>query len=582
MFRIRRVYNTVLPVNQRAMGQVQEILREQFPALREEKIASLPEQLQNPLKYRFHSILFIAEDISGNVRGFALLCHAPDLKFCLLDFIATRKKPIGRGVGGALYERIREEAVQLKVEGLFLECLPDDPKLCSDPTILKQNRARLRFYEQYGAFPIINTCYEVPVQPEDDNPPYLIFDSLGLRKSLRRDSARTIVKALLERKYADICPSSYIEMVVNSFRDDPVRIRPPRYIRHIEKQRVSEATPYDKKIELIVNEGHTIHHVKERGYVETPVRVPNIMKDLGKTDLFKRKAPDHFSESWIRRVHENQFVDYFKKVCSIIDAHKSVYPYVFPIRNAARPPKELAVRAGYFCIDTFTPLNRNAYLAARGAVDCGLTGAKSLTEGTLLSYALVRPPGHHAERRSFGGFCYFNTSAIAAEYLSGFGRVAILDIDYHHGNGQQQIFYGRSDVLTLSIHGHPSFAYPYFSGFKSEIGDDTARGYNQNYPLPEQVERTAYIEVLKQALHRLSRFRPAFVVVALGLDTARGDPTGTWNLMPADFKQNGYLIGKLGIPVLVVQEGGYNIRRLGINARHFFEGLWQGMYKGSA
>jgi acetoin utilization deacetylase AcuC-like enzyme len=142
----------------------------------------------------------------------------------------------------------------------------------------------------------------------------------------------------------------------------------------------------------------------------------------------------------------------------------SVYPYVFPIRNAARPPEVLAVRAGYYCIDTFTPLNRNAYLAACRGIDCTLTAAHSLLEGFHLAYALVRPPGHHAERRSFGGFCYFNNAAAAAQYLSRFGRIAILDIDYHHGNGQQQIFYGRSDVLTVSIHGHPRFAYPISAG----------------------------------------------------------------------------------------------------------------------
>ncbi len=145
---------------------------------------------------------------------------------------------------------------------------------------------------------------------------------------------------------------------------------------------------------------------------------------------------------------------------------KSIYPYVFPIRNVARPPVELSVRAGYYCIDSFTPLNKNAFLAARMGVDCALTAANEILSGTQVAYVLTRPPGHHAEKNSFGGFCYFNNNAIAANFLSRYGRIAILDIDYHHGNGQQQIFYDRSDVLTISIHGHPSFAYPYFSGFR--------------------------------------------------------------------------------------------------------------------
>ena len=161
---------------------------------------------------------------------------------------------------------------------------------------------------------------------------------------------------------------------------------------------------------------------------------------------------------------------------------KSIYPYVFPTRNPARPPNDETVLAGYYCIDTFTPLNQNAYLAARSAVDCALTAAEKVLEGTDLAYALVRPPGHHAETRTFGGFCYFNNGAIAANLLSRYGRVAILDIDYHHGNGQQEIFYNRADVLTVSIHGHPSFAYPYFSGFRDETGIGRRRRLQSQHP----------------------------------------------------------------------------------------------------
>jgi acetoin utilization deacetylase AcuC-like enzyme len=240
------------------------------------------------------------------------------------------------------------------------------------------------------------------------------------------------------------------------------------------------------------------------------------------------------------------------------------------------------VRAGYYCIDTFTPLNRNAYLAARRAVDCALTAAEELLRGRLLAYTLVRPPGHHAERRAFGGFCYFNSNAIAAQYLSRRGRVAILDIDYHHGNGQQEIFYGRADVLTVSIHGHPRFAYPYFSGFEDERGEGLGEGFNVNIPLPETLEPERYREALERALRVVRRFDPGFLVLALGLDTARGDPTGTWNLRARDFELNGRLVGALRLPTLVVQEGGYNTRSLGANARRFMAGLWAGFHEAVA
>jgi acetoin utilization deacetylase AcuC-like enzyme/GNAT superfamily N-acetyltransferase len=574
MFRIRRVYDDLTPVNKEAVKQVQEILRTQFYLLSRKEIAKLPEQLRNPFKYRFRSILFVAEGSKGRVRGFALLLHEPTLKFCYLDYISAARQMTGRGIGGALYERVREEALHLKTIGIFFESLPDSPKLSHDPEIRKQNAARLRFYERYGARPIINTLYETPLKPGSDNPPYLVYDDLGQDKELRRHTARAIVRAILERKYGDVAPPGYIEEVVESFKDDPVKLREPKYLKREFPIRVECSLPTDKRIALLVNDQHVIHHVRERGYTESPVRIDVILRELNRTDMFQKFEPHHFSEKYIRAVHDSRFVSYLKKVCANLEPRNSVYPYVFPIRNAARPPKDLPLRAGYYCIDTFTPLNRNAYIAAKRAVDCALTAADKILEGHRVAYALVRPPGHHAEHRAFGGFCYLNSTAIAAQYLSNTGRTAILDIDHHHGNGQQNIFYERADVLTVSIHGHPSFAYPYFSGFRDEKGIGEGKGYNVNFPLPENVDSKHYREILAEALKRVANFHPRFLVVALGLDTAKGDPTGTWSLSAKDFEANGRMIGSLYLPTLVLQEGGYGTRVLGVNARHFFTGLW--------
>ncbi|MBC8439473.1 MAG: histone deacetylase family protein, partial [Deltaproteobacteria bacterium] len=193
-------------------------------------------------------------------------------------------------------------------------------------------------------------------------------------------------------------------------------------------------------------------------------------------------------------------------------------------------------------------------------------------EGYHTAYALVRPPGHHAERDVFGGFCYFNNSSIAANFLSKYGKIAILDIDYHHGNGHQQIFYDRKDVFTVSIHGNPSFAYPYFTGFADERGEGEGQGFNLNLPLKKAISGKEYLVYLKKAIKAIKAFNPDYLIVSLGFDPAKGDPTGTWSLTSADFANNGVLLGKLLYPVLFVQEGGYKNRTLGVNARHFFQG----------
>ena len=581
MFRIRRIFDTWLPVNRQALSQVQQILRSQFPDLAEAEVAKLPQQLENPLKHGFRAILYVAEGTRGKLKGFALLLHEPQLGFDYLDFISAAPEMTGRGIGSALYDRVRADVRQWQSRGIFFECLPDDPALCRDAKHRAQNRARLKFYEQYGALPISGTAYATPVKPGDDSPPYLVFDQLDREAPLTQADARAIVRAILERKYRQLCPPAYIDMVVESFCDDPVELRPPRYLAAPPaRPKPPLRLPEDQLIRLVVNDRHDIHHIRERGYVESPVRIRSILRELQPSGLFRETAVKKFPEKLLRRVHDPDFIRYLKTVCLGLAEKQAVYPYVFPIRNQTRPPLDRAIRAGYYCIDTFTPLTANAYPAARRAVDCALTAAESLLEGQRLAYGLIRPPSHHAERRVYGGFCYLNATAVAADFLSVQGKVAVLDLDYHHGNGTQDIFYRRADVLTLSIHGHPQFTYPYFSGFEDETGAAGGIGCNQNYPLAEELEGIAYRKVLERALKRIAKFKPQFLVVALGLDTAKGDPTGTWSLQKEDFFLNGELLGRLNLPILVVQEGGYDSRVLGINARHFFKGLWSGTFAG--
>ena len=578
MLRIRKITDTRTPANRLAVEEAQTIVKQQFPGISPEDVAKLPDQLDNPFTYRFVSELFVSEDGRGRVRAVAILLYDPDLAFAYLEIITTAPNArAGSGIGGALYDRVREEAAALGTEGLYFECLPDDPETSPDPAIRRQNAARLKFYERYGARPIMGTAYQLPVRPDDTDMPYLVFDGLGTHGLPKAAQLRKIVRAILERKYAALCPPEYIERVTGSIRDGEFALRGPRYVKADTPAVTEPRTPASLKIGLVINDKHDIHNIAhDRGYVQAPVRIRVIMREIEKTGLFQQVPVTKFPDRFIREVHEPGLVEYIERACREAPAGKSIYPYVFPIRNPQRKPKERSVLAGYWCIDTFTPLNRNVWPAARQAADCALTAAELVLQGAPLAYALVRPPGHHAERRTFGGFCYLSNAAIAANYLSRYGRVAMLDIDYHHGNGQQDIFYERDDVLTVSIHGHPSFAYPYFSGFRDENGRGKGAGYNMNIPLPETITPEQYREALATALKRIARYEPSHLVVSLGLDTARGDPTGTWSNLTADFRSIGQMIGEAGYPTVVIQEGGYRVRTLGANARNFFVGLAKG------
>jgi acetoin utilization deacetylase AcuC-like enzyme len=526
--------------------------------------------MKDPIKYRFSSQLFVAEDGRSNVKGFAILFYISDKNFCFLDYIAVKPSKISSGVGSAIYERIREEAQLLDSIGIFMECLPDDAMLCKDKSEMKQNKARLAFYERYGARPVIGTKYETPVNPDDDCNPYLVFDDLGNDIRISSAQAKKIVRTILERKYPDYCPEEYIQTVTKSITDNPIKLREFKYI--VKDRPIYKVDAVKDEIMLIINDKHDIHHIKEKGYIESPIRIRSIVKEISKLNAFKIRPSRGFPDKQITEVHNPKLYNYIKNVCDKIPEGKSLYPYIFPIRNTTRPPKDFSVLAGYYCIDTFTPINKNAFLAARSGVNCALTGAELLLEGYHSAYALVRPPGHHAEKEVFGGFCYFNNASIAANFLSKYGKIAILDIDYHHGNGHQQIFYHRNDILTISLHGHPSFAYPYFTGFADETGEGEGEGYNVNFPLKENLNGDEYLVYLKKAIKRMIAFKPEYVVISLGLDPAKGDPTGTWSLKASDFKNNGAEIGKIPTPILFVQEGGYKNRTLGINARNFFEG----------
>ncbi len=571
MIRTRCITSPALPIARDRITQVEEIFRENFPKLAD-YADKIPELLANPFTHEYQTALIVSETTLGKVTGFVMLLHFPDINYSFLDFIAVRKERWGGGLGSALYEATREYCEGLSSRSLYLEVQPDDPELIKDPAELAKSRKRMRFYEQYGVRPIINTAYHTPV----GDPPttaYLLFDPLSRTSPLSRIDIQSAVRAILKHRFGHIVDEYYIHHVVESFVDDPVRLRPARYLQKADQVRQVTKGHIQKLFALVASQKHAIHHVRSRGYFERPARVGALLDALLPLNIFTVVPPKRFNESIVMAVHDKHFVNYLKIVCTKLETGRPVYPDTFPIRRPDRRPRDLPVQAGYYCIDSCTPLYRNAYFAARASVDVAMTAAEEILAGVPVAYALCRPPGHHAERKVYGGFCYFNNAAIAAHQLSLHGRTAVFDIDFHHGNGTQDIFYTRPDVLTVSIHGHPDYSFPYFSGFAGEAGEGPGLGFNRNFPLPPNTTDTVYLKAFDKAIVYIERFRPDFLVVSLGFDVLKGDPTGTFKLSIDMLRQVARRLAQLKLPMLVVQEGGYNLRNLKRGSVAFFRAI---------
>ena len=396
MLRIRKVQDDTTRANIAVIGEAQAILRRQLPDVAAADIAKLPDQLRDPISYGFVSRLFVAEDARDRLHGLALLLYFADIQVCYLELISAAPGTTGRGIGDVLYVRVREEAVTLGAEALFFECLPDDPALSPDPKIRAQNASRLKFYERFGARPIVGTAYERPVVPEAADPPYLMVDMLGNDAPPSRDLVRRTARAVLERTYKNVCPSAYVEMVVGSVTDDPVRLREFRYVPPRARKKVPEAQRMSL-LPVVINSEHDIHHMHDRGYVEAPARVRAIWRELETAGIARLVPPQHYPDRHILDVHDAKLVSYMRRACHLAGPRKSIYPYVFPVRNQARPPKDQTMLAGYYCIDTFTPLNENAWLAARRAVDCTMTAADLVLKGGD-SRLRARPPARPSRR----------------------------------------------------------------------------------------------------------------------------------------------------------------------------------------
>ena len=238
-------------------------------------------------------------------------------------------------------------------------------------------------------------------------------------------------------------------------------------------------------------------------------------------------------------------------------------------------PAGVGARLGWWCFETTTPLTAGTYEAARSAVDCALAATEAVLGGERVAYGLCRPPGHHATTSLYGGYCFFNNAAIAARHIAATtgARVAVLDVDYHHGNGTQQIFYERDDVTFVSLHGDPVRAYPYHTGYADETGAGRGSGCDLNIPLPAGTDDDAYLAALDRGARRGRRCGPALVVVSRSASTpTSATRCATSPSRPTGFGRCGAAVAALGRPLVVLQEGGYADDALGANVRGLARG----------
>jgi len=277
----------------------------------------------------------------------------------------------------------------------------------------------------------------------------------------------------------------------------------------------------------------------------------------------------------ILAVHNADFVAFLRTIYADSAAYfgeaSPVFTWTFATRHAGRKPRSFLGLKGYYAFGFGTPILEGTWTAAYWSVQCALTAADLVCAGEQAAYALCRPPGHHAAADLYGGFCYLNNAAIAARHLQGkdMARIAILDIDYHHGNGTQAIFYADPAVLYCSLHAHPDDDYPYYWGAADECGIGPGAGTNRNWPLPPGTSNASYLAALDEALLAVRAFAPRYLVVSAGFDTAGQDTIGRFELTTEGLREVGGRIAGLALPTVVVQEGGYSLERLGQDAVAF-------------
>jgi acetoin utilization deacetylase AcuC-like enzyme len=312
---------------------------------------------------------------------------------------------------------------------------------------------------------------------------------------------------------------------------------------------------------------------------EIPQRLDNILGALRENGFEAQPIESVTDEQAIRstiaQLHDAAYLEWLENV----EIETVLYPSVFNPGEIMTNHGSPSVQWGNFATDWFTPLLPQTWNVAFTTAQVMITAAQQVlddSDSNQVSVALGRPPGHHAGRSKVGGYCFLNNAGIVAQHIldnSDQNRVAILDVDYHHGNGTQDIFYDRDDVVTCSIHADPQRKFPYFAGRENEHGTASGQGFNKNFPLEEGITNERYQQILEQAVEWIQSTKPQSLVISLGLDTHESDPIADFKLTTEYYQQMAATIAQLNLPTVIVLEGGYSTAAIGDNLVRFLRGM---------
>jgi acetoin utilization deacetylase AcuC-like enzyme len=317
-----------------------------------------------------------------------------------------------------------------------------------------------------------------------------------------------------------------------------------------------------------------------RSPFESPERAQLVLGAVRDAGVGTVHEPTAHGLDPVRRVHAPDLVDFLARAWDLWSAQRGpidALPLCWPTPDfrTDRVPRSIDGLLSFYSFDAGTPITAGTWDAVQAAVDVALTACDLVRGGAPAAFALCRPPGHHAAARTYGGYCYLNNAAIAAQALrdGGAERVAVLDVDYHHGNGTQSIFYERADVVTASLHADPADEYPFFLGFADEVGAGEGAGANRNLPLPLGTDGPAYLDALDEAVAWVRAQRPDALVVPLGVDTHVDDPIAELRLTSEDFIAVGARLAGVGVPTVLTLEGGYALASIGRNVANTLIGF---------